>query len=75
MGDLVTPGLGGVHRYRDYVVVWTRIGGRSMRIPRGAVGIVVKTRGPWPRVMFDGAVYSVDERDFVVVSPAIDYSV
>ena len=68
-GDLVTPELGGVHRYRDYVVAWTRMGnGRPVRIPRGAVGIVVKTRGLWPRVMFDGYVYSVDERDFVIVS-------
>lgn len=67
VGDLVTPELGGVHRYRDYVVVWTRMGGKSVRIQRGAVGIVVKTRGQWPRVMFDGVVYSVDERDFVVV--------
>ena len=71
VGDLVTPGLGGVHRYRDYVVAWTRMGnGRPVRIPRGAVGIVVKTRGQWPRVMFDGYVYSVDERDFAVVSAA-----
>ena len=68
MGDLVTPELGGVHRYRDYVVVWTRMGGKSVRIPHGAVGIVVRTRGQWPRVMFDGEVYSADERDFTVLS-------
>ena len=68
VGDLVTPELGGVHRYRDYVVVWTRMGGKSVRIPHGAVGIVVRTGGQWPRVMFDGEVYSVDDRDFTVLS-------
>lgn len=68
VGDLVTPELGGVHRYRDYVVVWTRMGGKSVRIPHGAVGIVVRTSGRWPRVMFDGEVYSVDDRDFTVLS-------
>ena len=67
VGDLVTPGEG-AHRYRDYVVVWTRMGGKSVRIPHGAVGIVVRTSGRWSRVMFDGAVYSVDDRDFTVLS-------